>query len=275
MRQSEVRPDVASKGIQDMVTAGAKFLGADENAEVVFTDVQINRNPFYASQLGLVGAVNLIGSATSINYLTQTNDPRIDVFYNPAEAGTNAGLQAGLKQGASDTMKGPSTPSANEFSELSENIGGTSSPVVFISGAESKFLQAEAVARGWMAGDAKALYEEGISASFAYWGLDQAAADTYMAQPEITFPSGGSMEEKTEAIITQKWVSFNGTENFEAWTEFRRTGYPSFFVESASSRLNAGQFPARFLYPSDELTRNPNAAAHSKSIATRVWWDVK
>src|SRR6266850_2604949 len=60
-------------------------------------------------------------------------------------------------------------------------MGGPSSPVTFLSAAQSFFLQAEAVQRGWMAGNAQALFQSGVTESFKLLGVPAAvaAATTY------------------------------------------------------------------------------------------------
>jgi hypothetical protein len=63
-----------------------------------------------------------------------------------------------------------------------------------------------------------------------------------------------------------------GNQGFEAWTEWRRTGYPSFFVFSQTS-LIGNSFPKRLTYPTNESTTNasfPGLAPLTKD----VWWDV-
>ena len=150
--------------------------------------------------------------------------------------------------------------------------GGADAPVIFLSAAESYFLQAEAIARGWGTGDAKEMYENGIASSFIFWNLSDADINDYLGQAAIQFPAAGSAEQQVKAIITQKWASMCGTENIEAWTEWRRTGYPDFFVISKTSSIGA-KFPTRILYPDSEVTSNPNTPPQ-KTVSDKVWWDV-
>jgi len=140
--------------------------------------------------------------------------------------------------------------------------------VKFMSSYESYFLQAEAVARGWMTGDATTLYQKGITASFTAYN---AVPGTYITTQVAAFPATKAAQ--IGAIITQKYFAMACNQGFEAWTEWRRTGYPTFFVTPVVSSLPAGTFPARFLYPNTELTRNPNFPG-AKLITDKVWWDV-
>jgi hypothetical protein len=139
----------------------------------------------------------------------------------------------------------------------------------FISAAESYFLQAEAVARGWASGgSASTLFKDGIDASFATDGIPTAAATYEASAPDAQFP--GATADQLKAIITQKYYAMCGSQGFEAWTEWRRTGFPTFLVLSAA---NGGRgVPLRFLYPQSELTGNlkyPGTVPET----TPVWWD--
>jgi len=81
------------------------------------------------------------------------------------------------------------------------------------------------------------------------------------------------MAGQIKAIITQKYYAMAGFQGFEAWTEWRRTGYPNILVKSAASTLGTNELPARLLYPDTEITRNQNFPG-IKPITEKVWWDL-
>jgi hypothetical protein len=194
-------------------------------------------------------------------------DPRIPAYFQKT-----GGVIKGMPQGSYDVNpNGASTPvPATGADPLTES--SALAPVKFISSYESNFLQAEAVARGWLAGNAMSLYREGIAASFRAYANDTSVANiAYINARAAAFP--GAEPAMIDSIITQKYFAMALNQNFEAWTEWRRTGYPNFFVTSAVSSLPAGTYPARFLYPNTELTRNPNFPG-AKVITEKVWWDV-
>jgi Starch-binding associating with outer membrane len=279
MRQSYVRASVAETGIKAMFAANTEFIDFGEDAELPFTNTQFNQNPLFATFQTLTTS-NLLASNTALNYLRDNNDPRIDVFYSRSTAAPNTGSHAGIDQGNGPNLLG--NQNANSYSKPGPAIGGpitaadanggADAPVVFMSAAESYFLQAEAVLRGWGTGDAKQLYEDAINISFLRWGLTQAAFNNYIAQTAIAYPATGNTEQKLKAVLTQKWVSMNGTENIEAWTEWRRSGYPDFFTISATSSIG-NKFPVRALYADSEVSRNPNTPAQ-KTVSDKMWWDV-
>ncbi|HVW99984.1 MAG TPA: SusD/RagB family nutrient-binding outer membrane lipoprotein, partial [Candidatus Babeliaceae bacterium] len=125
------------------------------------------------------------------------------------------------------------------------------------------------------------LFTQGITASFNSYsaqlaanGVDPTSAlATYLATANwAQYPATGTTDQKIRYIITQKWFSMCGNEGFEAWTEWRRTGYPDFFTVSQSSLIGQN-FPRRFLYPFSEVTRNANFPG-LVPVTTPVWWDV-
>ena len=89
----------------------------------------------------------------------------------------------------------------------------------------------------------------------------------------VAWDVAATNEVKLQKIITQKWIAMNGQHGSEGWIEWRRTGYPDFFVPSFTSTQGVGRWPVRLLYPTDELTRNANFPG-TKEVYERVWWDI-
>src|SRR5690606_42130648 len=148
----------------------SEFLDVDaEMAEYV--DVEDFRNPYYAVQVSSAGNgrgnVDVAASNTLLEVLINAGDPRLDAIFNTPEAG---GPHIGLDQGEY------SNTGFQNHVFLSQPAVGPTHPVVFMSAAESKFLQAEAVERHGVPGDAEALYQEGIEANFEKHGVSGAAA---------------------------------------------------------------------------------------------------
>lgn len=269
LRQAYVRPAVAEAGIKALYTANAPFLGEGDEAAVHFSDVQFNENPLFAHFTAL-GEQNVLASETALDYMLNHDDTRVDALYRPATAAPNTGNQVGIKQGEGRTLTG--NLSDGMFSKPGTDIAGEDAPVIFMSVSESLFLQAEAVARGWGTGNAQTLYQNAILSSFQRWGLANTDYTGYIAKADVVYPAAGTLEQKIDAIITQKWVSMAGSQNVEAWTEWRRTGYPDIFIVSVTSNIG-NKFPARLLYPDSEVTANPNTPTQ-KAVTDKVWWDV-
>ncbi|MDP9040841.1 MAG: SusD/RagB family nutrient-binding outer membrane lipoprotein, partial [Bacteroidota bacterium] len=155
-------------------------------------------------------------------------------------------------------------------------------PVQFISGPESFFMQAEARERYFGGDQSQAVYNAGVQAAFAVYGYD---ASAFIASGgSYAYPVSGTLDEKIDAIITQKWASLPGSHALEAWFERNRTGFPltspvystdpayvpgQFVISAASVIGNA--FPKRIVFPDNERSRNPNTPAQVP-ITTPVWW---
>ena len=154
-------------------------------------------------------------------------------------------------------------------------------PVIFISAAESYFLQAEARERYFGGAGAKALYDAGVLAAFSAVGQN----GTAFVNGVYAYPTG-TLDQKIEAISTQKWASFPyGVHFIEGFFEKQRTGYPRTsavystdasyvpgqFVVSKNSVLPSGQLPRRFAFPDVEVSRNKNTPT-LVPITTPVWW---
>lgn len=151
-------------------------------------------------------------------------------------------------------------------------------PVMFYS--EVKFLEAEAALRGWISGDANALYKQGVEASMDYVGVDATAATDYIAGlPNIS----GATEASLKQLITQKWVA-NFPNGVEAWSDFRRTDYPDLTLPkdgvSGSASVAAGTWVKRVRYPNNEHDQNeanmPSAlnTLDTDRMDAKVWWDT-
>jgi len=273
LRLSEV---AAAKAASEIASIQGDFLKSGETALISYTATGGNQNPLYSAIAGpvLSGTQNLVASSTAISFYNNNNDPRVGVFYNPT-GGNFIGIRQGDYANPSVAGTAISFPSTVVGANAT-NSASALAPVKFLTDYEAKFLQAEAVARGWLLGGdpvkAEALYRAGIEDNFKAYGLGNAFA-TYIAQPAVVFPTGGSLSQKVGAIITQKWAAMNGTQSIEAWIEWRRTGYPSFFTPSAASIIGSERVPQAFLYPTVETTRNRNTPPQ-RQVYDRVWWDV-
>ena len=275
LRLSEVKPDVASSGIQALYDSGAEFLSAD--AMIEYSTVGGNENPLYNEMAGLGYTQNLVASETAVSRFEYNNDPRLLKLYDPLVEGSD--VITDLPQGAYNnpdyTGKLYSTPSPLVGADANDAQSAVA-PVKFISAAESYFLQAEAVARGWGSGDnnGKTLFERGIKESFLALGLTEDEAKSYIdninkkteEEADKTFD-----KEPIEAIITQKYYAMTGFQGFEAWTEWRRTGFPKFLVISEGSTLGADRWPLRLPYANSEVTSNGSFPG-VVPIYEKVWW---
>lgn len=268
LRMVNAKPDEAQAGITALYNEGAEFLTEDA-AVTQWTDVPNKQNPFYAQNIyALNTPSNLKASVTFISWLKANNDPRIVSYFGTSNP-------VGIDQGnylSSDPVYKTST----------QFVQHATDPVQFISGPESYFMQAEARERYFGGDQARELYNAGVEAAFSAYGFD---ATSFVAPGgKYEYPAGGSLDEKIDAIITQKWASLPGSHALEAWFERNRTGFPltspvystdlsyvpGQFVVSATSVLGQA-FPKRIVFPDIERSRNKNTPAEVP-ITTPVWW---
>ena len=88
----------------------------------------------------------------------------------------------------------------------------------------------------------------------------------------------GTQEEQLEKIINQKIVALYPDE-FEGWTEYRRTGYPKVPIGPDEAALK-GKVPRREPWPTTEETIN--SASYNDALSrygtdsrlTKMWWDA-
>lgn len=242
------------------------------------------QNPFYAS-FGLdptgneaSGHVYWRANKFGVELLRSYNDPRLGQEYSLT-----------LPQGAAPTDP-PSVYHGNIFGDTkatnltnSNNSGvgpglaqSPSQDAILFSGAESLFLQAEAALNGFIPGGvvaAQADYQAGITASFKDQGLTAAQAAAYYGQAvdNVGWAASSNLQ---RAIITQKWIALNGYFNFEAWNEYRRTGFPV-HPSSIDPAAVSAAFPTRILYPLSELNTNPDNLAKEGTInifTSKIFW---
>ena len=267
LRLSEVDSVKAKAGIASLGSS-AVFITTTNPAQISFLNAAGAYNPLYAEIVGLNRTQNLVASKTAVDYYKNNNDPRVTKFYNA----TSIAGAIGCQQGNYNTQVAGLNFPSDLVGGLASTTNSGTAPVKLISSYESLLLQAEAKARGWIVGGGDSLnYAQAVSNNFTSYGLLATDAATYLASAGGAYPSTGTKTAKLKAILTQKWACMNGNQGFEAWTEWRRTGYPDFFTVSTNSLI--GQvYPARFFYPNVEVTRNLNFPGQ-KLITDKVWWD--
>jgi hypothetical protein len=230
------------------------------------------------------------------------NDPRISKYFSasaqfPGEyKGVRTGIEIASKADHAD------------FSRIGDVV--KTGDIVFVNAAQTSFLLAEAALRGWTSTSAKTHYENGITLSFTQHGVSGAAAyiqnntslpKAYVDAASIAIPAyavnnspavsmvtiawqdADSNEKKLEKIITQKWIA-GFPEGQEAWSEYRRTGYPKLFPvlkNTSGGKITTEFGPRRINFAQSEKDGNPGGVASGISKlggpdtgGTRLWWDT-
>ncbi|MEM6316865.1 MAG: SusD/RagB family nutrient-binding outer membrane lipoprotein [Bacteroidota bacterium] len=193
-------------------------------------------------------------------------DNRLTVYAEPATAGTMAGLFDGAVNGLPESI---ASAFINAASRPGQWFTREKAPFNIMTYSELMFILAEATLEGTYTGGLSAdeYLAMAVSASFAQYDL--AMNDGYL---------DGMVADK-ETIMTEKWKALF-SQGIEAWTEYRRTGFP--VLPSASPQAifeNDGQVPTRLRYPESEYSLNGanveagaalNGGADNK--LTKLWW---
>ncbi len=168
-------------------------------------------------------------------------------------------------------------------------------PTFIVTYAQTQFLLAEAAVRGYISGDAKTYYENGVKAAFDQfnqfrngaaaikvvtdqYGSLAAAAQAYLAANPY------NASKALEQINTQYYINSFGDE-YEVFSNWRRSGFPVLTPNAQAANdgqcaTNGGSIPRRFRYPTSESqvnTTNYDAASARMTggdrMDSRVWWD--
>ncbi|EHQ27638.1 SusD/RagB family nutrient-binding outer membrane lipoprotein [Mucilaginibacter paludis] len=269
LRLSKADPVNAASGIRALYATNPAPTFLTVDASIKYTSTGGNENPFYneAASPTLGKTQNVVASSTAVNAFNANSDPRLPLLYDLLPPAVNNLVSIPQGSFANYVGKSVSPPSALTGGNAKKPASATA-PVKLLSAAESYFLQAEAVSRGWTnsSGDVIALYKAGISASFTATGAGDPTG--YIASP-AGLPALATNQ--LQAIITQKYFAMCGFQGFEAWTEWRRTGYPTFLVVSVGAPAPTSPLPERLLYPNSEQTTNANYPG-TVSYSTPVWW---
>ena len=255
----------------------------------------------YESPLYIIkGWDDICMGATIDSYMNGYQDPRRAAYFETADDGVYRGIRAGMSKYISKDKY--------ITGSFSQPQAGATSNVVWMRASESYFLLAEYALRWGSAADARQYYESGVRMSFdensvsgadAY--LTRTATDGYvpanyvdpvtssyshdaLGTISVAWDDTADFATNLERIITQKYLALFPVGQ-EAWTEFRRTGYPKVFPvavnESSGGSVDTDIQIRRLPYPESEY--NTNRTELDKGIAllggvdnagVRLWWDV-
>jgi hypothetical protein len=235
-----------------------------------------------------------------VDQLKSTTDPRakfiLGNFDDPAAVAndpapdTDLANQFGVPIGVNNTvLADPAGPYRGvrggglNYSQMNIwTVASPAAPDFWVTYAQTSLLLAEAAVKGWVSGDAKTYYENGIRADIEVYSLypgttpiTEEEITAYLADPGVAYNATDALE----LINTQYWIVNlrNGT---EAYANFKRSGYPVLSPNLSNDNLNGG-FARRMSYPDREASANAQnyadaaAGIGGDNLLSRVFWDVE
>lgn len=243
--------------LQSLLSNPANLITSNaDNALFHYPDATVNSNPLYDNKYNGTRNDHAV-SKTLVDLMA--GDPRIGIYAEKNDAGIYKGQPNG-------------TIEPSPFTSVSQ-IGKAfrddpAAPSVLMTAAEVHFIIAEA-------NNDKQAYLDGIGVSCAQHGVTADAA--FLNAAGAAYDAN-----KAKAVATQKWIALFG-DGCEAFTEFRRTGYPSEIVEVPGSVFPGSGVPDRFAYPTSETGNNKanlEAALQRQNVdnsgifSDPMWWKL-
>jgi len=228
-------------------------------------------------------------SKTYISLLTSFHDPRVYVTAEPARylvdslhqsptdfgsfVGADPGLDLGIMYNNAGLQKYSFINRKHYYSTY------TGEPSIQIGYPELMFTIAEAINRGWTAGNAETYYIAGIQASLASYSIPATGTftayfyrpgstdvtangnydtypittnwATYYAQPSVKYAGGTT---GLTQILQQEYLALFRHSGLQSYFTWRRTGVPAFTTGPGTD--NGQRIALRFQYPQPERTAN-------------------
>ena len=91
----------------------------------------------------------------------------------------------------------------------------------------------------------------------------------------LTLYPYGVTKPKLEMIGEQMWAC-KWMNWWDAWSDYRRTGFPTLIPTNYPGNATNGQIPTKLMIPAYEATGNPNydtGATQPDRLVGKVWWD--
>jgi hypothetical protein len=257
----------------------------------IFEDKENNSNPLYENDRRKLNTPqNIRASSTLARFLFENNDPRAAAFMEKAFTPDPVyGEYVGIPQGGY-------TLGSSWGNRTSRAVILATDPVWFMSYAEVEFLKAEVYVKLGNFTSAKSCYDKAVGLAFERWGNEVDADNNLVIPPSFdldNFIGAGkpyefnqtSSETMLQSIWRQKWIAAVRCQEWEAFLESNRTGYPAKgllttldplyvtgnFALSINSVLPTGEWPRRLIYPKTSSDYNLNTPVVIP-IQTKMWW---
>lgn len=286
MRIRFANPQLAEKTVREAMAQPLLLNNADNAAIPTFNNAQTtNAHPILQQFIGGSSDLRYLADAL-VRTLKSKNDPRLSMIAAPTVNSVKAGTPDYRGMGVALTDAQLLAIIKDDYSTAATTTYfnrtlATPIPCYVFTYADVCFFKAEAAILGWGAatGDAVTFFQDGVKAAMALQPYNITTIPPAYATAEFNF-TGLSAEQQLEKIMTQKWILLFGRD-YEAFTEWRRTGYPV-LTPGANQGSTNGTIPRRAVYSSLESLLNADnyqAAVQrltkGDSYVSRVWWDKK
>lgn len=241
------------------------FESNDDDATVVYFDNEVN--PW--ASVAISNANLVLGGWISEQLVEAMDgttfgvvDPRMPFMFGTTADDEYVGTENGAGRGDASEQGSRSTLVVDSY------YAARTAPVLLITYAEQKFIEAEAA----LSVDPTRAYEaylEGIRAHMDKIGVEPADRDAYLAQPSV---SVGAANLTRDLVMKEKYVAM--FLDPEAWVDARRYDYQYEDMTLPANHnpdLN-GEFIRRVIYPESETTRN-GSNVPQVTLGDHLWWD--
>lgn len=298
-KRAEDTPELDVKAqFAKIVNEGNLFSGNDDNLQIVYSDLETNRNPLHKDYTRSIEVYAI--TTMLIDPLKEYRDHRLFYYSAPAQALTEP---MHLPEG--ETLRRPDeweayrgVDVAGVFDVEKKKISlllhsrpnnvyrltFTGVPCIRLGYADMNFILAEAAERGWIPGTGKQYYEDGVRASFEFVRTTVPAVhnngvsitdeyiDAYLKGEKTAYKEGGTTPDRLKQIWMQSYLAGYFHMAGDAYFEFRRTGYPAYPI-NPDTNLNtqSDKIPMRWMYPNSENNYNKEEL---KAALERQWGGV-
>jgi Starch-binding associating with outer membrane len=293
MRQARIagRDAYIKTEINKIVTEGSGFITGE--------DVGSGGAGFYTASAGKLNPVYQTWGYSATNAkLALNNYPRLTDFlvksclasndtfrlkrygYAPGGEGTTAGVSS-KPEIAANYVGVPFGNSGGFLPAICCAIGPSlivkgvfDKPFILMTAGEIQFNLSEAKERFGagvnLTGDAKSYFDAGMTESFRALGAGVANSTKFTGVNNYDYAASTN---KLQAIATQKWLAVCNFNGLEAWSEYRKTGFPA---TPQAVQVADAKRPVRLFYPNSEAGSNSNIPkqAPEEVFTAKLFWDI-
>ena len=272
-------PDLRVKQRFQELLSKPLFTSNSDNFQLTYSDKAGQRYPYYKDGNNYIAYSML--SSMLVDSLKAYKDYRLFYYANPMTAAiTTDGLSGSdfeAYAGADPTLDFSvlqglynAPPNNRRYSMLASRYSeyAPGEPIYLFSYSDVNFILAEACVRGFITGDAKKYYEEGVRAAMTFIGSNTPDSYTrgrkitpeyieeYLKNPGVAFEQ--TAQRQIQQIGTQRYISMFLQEPWGGLWQMRRINVPYLPVNPVTNenRDDKNKMPVRWMYPNSEYSYN-------------------